>query len=173
MPCFEIVAHVGNDLECNTPEEAVAASGAGCSPGPTPRWRSATSPLPASLRGQRGAFFAGIERRAAGAEDAFRARVVAIRAGAVPDGAQPVPPTAPVAPLVEDALDGGDRSVGLNPAVSSPARNASGFVVFGPEQGDVNVKTLTPDDLAQALGRAKVDLRRTTGYLPGGRHRGT
>jgi hypothetical protein len=93
MPRYEIVAHVAQDLACDTPEQAAAVFRERLlSEGEetvTLRhlavWRLTSDTtgweVPTALRRQLAQFFAEVERCAAGAEEAFRARVESILAG--------------------------------------------------------------------------------------------
>ena len=102
MPRYEIVAHLTLELDGATPEEAAAvfkrevlggAEGAVTLCGLAvwrPRVGTTPTPLPAPLPRQLADFFAGVERSAAVAEEAFRARVEAIFADGGP-GADPSP----------------------------------------------------------------------------------
>ena len=108
MPRYEIVAHVTRELDCASAEEAatefrrqlLADAGLADALLHLAVWRAdpapATSPLPPSLRRSLEGFFAGLERCAGEAEEAFRGRVEAILMGPTPaagdeDGAQSVP----------------------------------------------------------------------------------
>jgi hypothetical protein len=90
MPRYEIVAHVTRALECASAEEAAAEfrrqllADAGLNDAllHLAVWREDpapdVSPLPSSLRKSLMDFFAGLERCASDAEEAFRGRVEAI-----------------------------------------------------------------------------------------------
>ena len=90
MPRYEIVAHVTRELECASAEEAAAEfrrqllgdAGLNDTLLHLAVWREDpapdVSPLPSSLRKSLMDFFAGLERCASDAEEAFRGRVEAI-----------------------------------------------------------------------------------------------
>jgi hypothetical protein len=108
MPRYEIVAHVTRELECASAEEAAAEfrrqllADAGLDDAllHLAVWREDpapdVSPLPSSLRKSLMDFFAGLERCASDAEEAFRGRVEAILMVPAPaagdDGGAPVVP---------------------------------------------------------------------------------
>jgi hypothetical protein len=108
MPRYEIVAHVTRELECASAEEAAAEfrrqllADAGLNDAllHLAVWREDpapdVSPLPSSLRKSLMDFFAGLERCASDAEEAFRGRVEAILMVPAPaagdDGGTPVVP---------------------------------------------------------------------------------
>jgi hypothetical protein len=108
MPRYEIVAHVTRELECASAEEAAAEfrrqllADAGINDAllHLAVWREDpapdVSPLPSSLRKSLMDFFAGLERCASDAEEAFRGRVEAILMVPAPaagdDGGAPVVP---------------------------------------------------------------------------------
>ena len=90
MPRYEIIAHVSQELPCETAEDAAAIVRRQLLPETGAQdgllhlavWRddpaSATSPLPPELRQTLVDFFATLERCAGDAEAAFRERVAAI-----------------------------------------------------------------------------------------------
>ena len=90
MPRYEIIAHVTQELACDTAEDAAAIVRRQLLAATGPRddllhlavWRDdpapAASPLPPSLRQSLVDFFATLERCAGEAEAAFRERVAAI-----------------------------------------------------------------------------------------------
>ena len=90
MPRYEIIAHVSQELTCETAEDAaaivrrqlLAQSGTQANLLHLAVWRddpaSAASPLPPALRQTLVDFFATLERSAGEAEAAFRERVAAI-----------------------------------------------------------------------------------------------
>lgn len=90
MPRYEIIAHVSQELPCDTAEDAaaivrrqlLAESGAQDDLLHLAVWREdpapAASPLPPDLRRTLVDFFATLERCAGDAEAAFRERVAAI-----------------------------------------------------------------------------------------------
>lgn len=90
MPRYEIIAHVSQELPCDTAEDAaaivrrrlLAESGAQADLLHLAVWREepapTASPLPPELRQKLVEFFATLERCAGEAEAAFRERVAAI-----------------------------------------------------------------------------------------------
>jgi hypothetical protein len=90
MPRYEIIAHVSQELTCETAEDAaaivrrqlLAQSGTRANLLHLAVWREdpapAASPLPPALRQTLVDFFATLERSAGEAEAAFRERVAAI-----------------------------------------------------------------------------------------------
>ncbi len=108
MPRYEIVAHVTREMDCASAEEAaaefrrqlIADAGLDDALLHLAVWREdpapAASPLPSSLRHSLKDFFAGLERCAGEAEEAFRGRVEAILMAPAPgareeDGRRSVP----------------------------------------------------------------------------------
>lgn len=122
MPRYEIAAHVVLDLECDTPEEAaeivrrrVLNETTGASAlRHLAVWPLASEPTtwaaPAALRHKLAEFFAEVDRYAAGAEEAFRARVDDILAADARDTAAAPADVVLKAPQMREGPPGLPRS---------------------------------------------------------------